>query len=54
MTLEEVEKQHILQRLAMCDNNRSEAARQLGVSRNTLARKLRSYGVTGSSEADDD
>ena len=32
-------------RLEQCDGNRSEAARQLGISRNTLARKLKSYGM---------
>jgi len=45
MTLEEVEKHHILRRLEECGGNRSEAARQLGISRNTLARKLKSYGL---------
>ena len=45
MTLDDVEQQHILMRLEQCDGNRSEAARQLGISRNTLARKLKSYGM---------
>jgi DNA-binding NtrC family response regulator len=45
MTLAEIERQHILQRLDRCRGNRSEAARQLGISRNTLARKLKSYGM---------
>ena len=45
MTLAEIEKRHILQRLEQCGGNRSEAARQLGISRNTLARKLKSYGM---------
>jgi len=54
MTLEEIEKQHILRRLEQCDGNRSEAARQLGVSRNTLARKLKSYGVAGGGDDEED
>ena len=49
MTLDELEREHILKRLDECGGNRSEAARQLGISRNTLARKLKSYGL-----ADDD
>ncbi|HDS73929.1 MAG TPA: sigma-54-dependent Fis family transcriptional regulator [Firmicutes bacterium] len=54
MTLDEIEKQHILRRLEQCEGNRSEAARQLGVSRNTLARKLKSYGVAGSGDDEDE
>lgn len=45
MNLADIERQHILQRLEQCRGNRSEAARQLGISRNTLARKLKSYGM---------
>jgi DNA-binding NtrC family response regulator len=39
MTLEEVERQHILRVLASVGGNKSEAARRLGVSRKTLERK---------------
>ena len=39
--LAEVEHDHILRTLEHCDGNRSEAARMLGIGRNTLARKLR-------------
>jgi Nif-specific regulatory protein len=40
--LREVERDHILRTLEACDGNRTEAARQLGIGRNTLARKLKS------------
>jgi transcriptional regulator with GAF, ATPase, and Fis domain len=40
MTLAEVERAHIHRVMALCDDNQSEAARRLGISRNTLARKL--------------
>ncbi|HPU85783.1 MAG TPA: sigma-54 dependent transcriptional regulator [Candidatus Latescibacteria bacterium] len=46
LTLADMERQHILERLDQCSGNRSEAARQLGISRNTLARKLKSYGFS--------
>jgi Nif-specific regulatory protein len=39
--LAEVEREHILQTLKACNNNRTEAARRLGIGRNTLARKLK-------------
>jgi DNA-binding NtrC family response regulator len=39
--LREVERDHILRTLKACDGNRTEAARQLGIGRNTLARKLK-------------
>ena len=39
--LREVERDHILRTLKACGDNRTEAARQLGIGRNTLARKLK-------------
>jgi Nif-specific regulatory protein len=39
--LEEVERDHIRRTVAACDGNRTEAARRLGIGRNTLLRKLR-------------
>ncbi|HUU01743.1 MAG TPA: sigma-54-dependent Fis family transcriptional regulator [Myxococcota bacterium] len=37
----EVERDHILRTLDACGGNRTEAARRLGIGRNTLARKLK-------------
>jgi len=45
LTLETLEKQHILKVLASVDGNKSEAARRLGVSRKTLERKCAEWGV---------
>ncbi len=42
-TLAELERRHILRVLDACDGSQSEAARILGVARNTLWRKLRQY-----------
>jgi len=43
LPLREVEKRHMLAVLAHTANNKSEAARRLGVSRKTLERKLRQW-----------
>ncbi len=45
--LDEVERVHILRVLNACDNNKSEAARRLGVARKTLDRKLARWQEEG-------
>ncbi len=42
--LAEIEKEAVLKTLAAAQNNRSEAARRLGITRKTLLKKLRLYG----------
>ena len=44
-TLDDAEKRHILQALEDCGGNQVEAAKKLGVARNTLWRKLKAYGI---------
>ena len=44
-TLDDAEKRHILQILEDCAGNQVEAAKKLGVARNTLWRKLKAYGI---------
>ena len=46
MTLEDVEKNHILKVLRDCSGNKSEAARRLGVSRKTLERKVKAWNAS--------
>ncbi len=41
LTLEEVEDVHILDTMRRCRNNQARAARDLGIGRNTLWRKLK-------------
>ena len=43
VTLEQVEKHHMLRILSDTGGNKSEAARRLGISRKTMERKLRSW-----------
>jgi two-component system response regulator HydG len=43
--LEEIEKTAILNTLEAADGNKSEAARRLGITRKTLHKKLKGYGV---------
>ena len=45
LPLEEVEKMSILQTLESAGGNKSEAARRLGITRRTLHKKLKKYGV---------
>jgi DNA-binding NtrC family response regulator len=45
MTLEAVEKQHILKVLAAAGGNKTEAGRRLGISRKTLERKCAEWGM---------
>ncbi len=44
-SLADVEKEHIRRVLALHNGNATSAARQLGISRTTLWRKLREYGI---------
>ena len=45
MSLEEVEKRHILETLKHTDWNKSQAAAILGIERSTLDRKIKAYGL---------
>lgn len=45
MTLEQVEKAAILRTLELAVGNKSKAARKLGITRKTLHKKLKKYGV---------
>jgi DNA-binding NtrC family response regulator len=44
-TLDDLERQHIVQLFEECGGNQSRVARILGISRRTVYRKLRQYGV---------
>jgi two-component system response regulator HydG len=44
-SLEEVEKEVILATLSAANDNKSEAARRLGITRKTLHNKLKNYGI---------
>ena len=46
-TLAEVERRHILAMLERLAGNRAATARVLGISENTLWRRLKMYGVPG-------
>jgi DNA-binding NtrC family response regulator len=49
MPLSEVEKLHLLHTLDLTNNNKSKAARILGISRQTLREKLKSYAAEAGS-----
>ena len=46
-TVEEIERELVLQTLARCDGNRTRAARVLGLSVRTLRNKIRQYSADG-------
>lgn len=46
-TVGEIERELVLQTLARCDGNRTNAARVLGVSVRTLRNKIRQYAASG-------
>ena len=46
-TVNEIERELVLQTLARCDGNRTRAARVLGVSVRTLRNKIRQYTTMG-------
>jgi len=48
LSLEHLEREHIVRTLRHTFNNRSAAARLLGVTRQSLLRKLKRYGLDGS------
>jgi transcriptional regulator of acetoin/glycerol metabolism len=43
--LEQVERETVRQALTRHDNNRTRAARELGIHRSTLIRKIKRYGL---------
>src|SRR2546430_127770 len=45
MSLAEIERRHILGVLELVKGNRTAAAKALGIGRNTLARKLKEFGL---------
>jgi transcriptional regulator of acetoin/glycerol metabolism len=44
-SLADVERAHVLSVLDACEGNQAEAAKALGIGRNTLWRKLRGYAA---------
>jgi len=52
LSLEEVEKRHILATLDRCGGNRTQAAKKLGISVRTMRNKLHEYGLGAKDESD--
>ncbi|HOJ32221.1 MAG TPA: helix-turn-helix domain-containing protein [Candidatus Hydrogenedentes bacterium] len=52
VSLADAERLHIQRVLRQCKNNRAEAARRLGIGRNTLWRKIKNFESSKSSEED--
>ena len=50
-TLEDLERDRLVEVMKTCQNNRSKAARALGMSRGALLRRLKRYGLDGVEEA---
>lgn len=48
--LADMERSYLLNALQLCQNNRSDCARRLGISRSTLLRKLSEFGVYSTEE----
>lgn len=46
-TVQEIERELVVQTLARCEGNRTHAARILGVSVRTLRNKIRQYSAEG-------
>jgi len=46
-TVDEIERELVLQTLLRCDGNRTRAARVLGLSVRTLRNKIRLYAASG-------
>ena len=53
LSLEDAEKQLIVKALNASTGNRTQAAKELGISRRTLHRKLNEYGLAMTEEEDD-
>jgi DNA-binding NtrC family response regulator len=52
-SLENVEREHIERTLRAHGGNRTRASRELGISRATLIKKIREYGMAGAQETED-
>jgi len=52
LPLAEIEKRHILRTIEYLDGNRSQAAETLGVTRKTLYRKLKEFGIDNAAFSD--
>jgi two-component system response regulator HydG len=45
LSLQDIERRHIIETLQKFDGNKSKAARVLNISRSTLREKLKQYGI---------